>query len=223
LKAHDWHIVRRSPLFEKLPDSAVRALVGMQTLAEYDKGVVLHRPGEASRSGFLILQGIVKLLREGGSSSGALLAMHGPGSAFFVGEALAGSVSTTTAEAVTPTRVLVLDAKQLRAALATDPKMSRAMMAAAAGNLRQMVAQIEELKTRTAPVRLANFILGLSGARTGSDEVALPYEKQLIAERLGVTSVSLSRALRELAQHGVSTRGDKILIDDVAALRAFAN
>lgn len=36
-------------------------------------------------------------------------------------------------------------------------------------------------------MRLAKFILRLSGALSGSDEVALPYEKQLIAERLGVT------------------------------------
>ncbi|PPD10144.1 MAG: hypothetical protein CTY36_00945 [Methylocystis sp.] len=222
MKAQDWEIVRRSPLFEKLPDSTVWALVGTQSLAKYEKGVVLHHPGEATKSGFLILEGVVKLLCEGGSSSGALLAIHGPGSAFFVGEALAGSLSTTTAEAVTRTRVLVLDGERLRAALATDPKIARAMLAAAAVNLRQMIDQIEELKTRTAPVRLAKFVLGLSGALSGSDEVALPYEKQLIAERLGVTSVSLSRALRELAQHGVSTRGDKILIHDVVALRAFA-
>jgi CRP-like cAMP-binding protein len=70
------------------------------------------------------------------------------------------------------------------------------MLAVAAVNLRQTIVLIEELKTRTAPVRLANFILGLSGARTGSDEVALPYEKQIVDERLGVTSVGLSRASR---------------------------
>lgn len=222
MKAQDWDVVRRSPLFESLPQAAVQALVDMQSVAEFERGDLLHSAGEVARSGFLILEGVVKLLREGGSSSGAVLATHGPGSMFFVGEALAGTLLTTTAEAVTRARVLVLDAARLRAAIATDPKIARVMLAAAALNLRQMIAQIEDLKTKTAPVRLANFILGLSGAHGGRDEVALPYEKQLIAERLGVTSVSLSRALRQLADHGVSTRGDKVLIHDLAALRAFA-
>lgn len=223
MKTQDWDIVRRSQLFERLSDAAVATLINPQSLEEFEKGGVLHRVGEPAKSGFLILEGLVKLFREGRSSSGVLLAIHGSGSAFFVGEALAGSVLTATAEAVTHARVLVLDAERMRAALATDPKMARAMLAAAALNLRQMISHIEELKTKTASARLADFILGLSGARAGSDEVVLPYEKQLIADRLGVTPVSLSRALGQLAEHGVSVRRDKILIHDVAALRAFAS
>jgi len=218
----DWEIVRRSPLFERLPDFAVRTLVDLEALAEFEKGDVLHSPGSETISGFLVLSGAIKLMREWGSSSGALLAIHGPGSTFFVGEALAGSRTMTTAQAIARARVVILDAERLRAALVTDPKMARAMLAAAALNLRQMIEQIEELKTKTAPVRLANFILSLCGPLAGSDEVAFPYKKQLIAEKLGVTPVSLSRALRQLARHGVSTRGDRILIHDIEALRAFA-
>jgi CRP-like cAMP-binding protein len=152
-----------------------------------------------------------------------VLAIHGPGHAFFVGEALAGSVLPASAEAVTRARVLALDGSRMRAALATDRKLARAMLAAAAQNLRQLVCHIEELKTKSAPARLADFILRLGCARAGSEEVSLPYEKQLIADRLGITPVSLSRALAQLKRHGVSVRRDKILIHDVAALRAFAS
>lgn len=223
MKAQDWEIVRRSQLFERLSDAAVRTLINTQSLDELAKGAVLYRRGESAKNGFLILEGVVKLFREERPSSEALLAVHGPGSALFVGEALAGSVLRTTAETVTRARVLVLDADRMRAALATDPKMARAMLAAAALNMRQLIFHIEELKTKTALERLADFILGLSGARAGSDEVALPYEKQLIAERLGMTPVSLSRALSQLGKHGVSVHRDKIVIHDVAALRAFAS
>jgi CRP-like cAMP-binding protein len=220
----DRAAVRRSQLFGMLPDAAVEALIGDARPEAVEKGAAICRQGAPAESCFLILDGVVKLYREGrGAPGGAVLALHGPGRAFFVGEALAGSVLPASAEAVTPARLLALDAARMRTAIASDHKIARAMLAAAAHNLRLLVSHIEALKTKTAPARLADFILGLAAARDGTDEIVLPCEKQLVADRLGVTPVSLSRALAQLARHGVVVRRDKILIHDLAALRDFAS
>ncbi len=218
----DWGVVQRSQLFQMLPNSAPGALIGEEEPMMIEKGATLCRQGEPATSGFLIIEGVVKLSREGRDACEAVLAIHGPGRALFVGEALANTVLPASAAAVTRARVLAIDGSRMRGALVTDSKLARAMLAAAAQNLRQLVDHIEELKTKTAPARLADFILGL-GARAGSEEFSLPYEKQLIADRLGMTPVSLSRALAQLGKHGVRVRRDRILIQDVAALRAFAS
>lgn len=223
MRPQDWDIARRSQLFGMLPGSAIEALIGDEPARLVEKGATISSQGALAESCFLILEGVVKLIRKGqGAPGGAVLAIHGTGRAFFVSEALTGSVLPASAEAVTPARVLVLDAERLRSAIATDPKLARAMLAAAAHNLRILVSHIEGLKTKTAPARLADFILGLASAEPGTGEVVLPCEKQLIADRLGVTPVSLSRALAQLAAHGVSVRRDKILIHDLPALRRFA-
>lgn len=216
----DWAAVRGAQIFERAPEAAAVAVVGPQRPTLVEKGAVLCRQGEPAANCFLVLEGLVKAYREGGDAA-AVLAIHGPGRAFLVGEALNGGVYSVTAEAVTRSRILALDAARMRTAIASDQRLARAMLAAAALNLRALVDHIEELKTMTAPARLADFILGLSGARSGAAEVSLPYEKQLIADRLGMTPESFSRALRRLGKHGVSVDREKILIRDVAALRAL--
>lgn len=219
----DWAAVRRADLFLRVPPAAIASIVGAQTAMVVSKGAILCRQGCVADCCFLLLDGFVKLDREGGDdASQAVLAIHGPGQAFMVAEALTpGGAFPATAETVSQARVLVLDAGRLRGAIAADVRIARAMLAAAALNLCALVNHVEELKTMTAPARLADFILDLSGARSGSAEVGLPYEKQLIANRLGMTPESLSRALAQLEKHGVQVNRDTILIRDVAALRAF--
>ena len=51
--------------------------------------------------------------------------------------------------------------------------------------------------------------------------VNLPYEKALIAKRLGMTPESLSRALFKLRPLGVSVNQENVSIADVAALRRY--
>jgi hypothetical protein len=52
--------------------------------------------------------------------------------------------------------------------------------------------------------------------------VDLPYEKNLIAGRLGMKPESLSRAFRRLGDKGVAIDRNHITIGDVAALRAYS-
>jgi CRP/FNR family transcriptional activator FtrB len=63
-------------------------------------------------------------------------------------------------------------------------------------------------------------VVELAGVRSGQAEVTLPYEKQLIANHLGLTPESLSRAMGHLRRHGVTVTRDRLVIRDVARLRA---
>jgi len=49
----------------------------------------------------------------------------------------------------------------------------------------------------------------------------LPYEKALIASRLGMQPESFSRALKRLKPIGVEVRGDDVTITDIRSLCAY--
>ena len=66
-----------------------------------------------------------------------------------------------------------------------------------------LVGQIEGLKARSGVQRVAEFLLDLSAGREGEVSVALPYNKALIAGRLGIKPETLSRAFARLRDHGV--------------------
>lgn len=218
----EWTIVRRSSLFDRLDEDTIRTLIGEQPVATLSKGAQLCRHGEPAEHCHIVISGMVKLYREGPSGDTAIIAMHGPGKAFMLAEALLGGAYSASAETVDPGRILMLDARRLRERIATDGKLAMAMLASASAHLRALLAHIEELKTMTGPARLADFILQLAGARSGAIELSLPYEKQLIANRLGMTPESFSRAIGRLRPHGVIVSRERLTIRDVARLRAFA-
>ena len=65
------------------------------------------------------------------------------------------------------------------------------------------MAEIEQLKARTGAQRLAEFLLELCPVESGSCAVRLPYDKALIAGRLGMKPESLSRGFSRLRKVGV--------------------
>ena len=66
--------------------------------------------------------------------------------------------------------------------------------------------------------RVAEFLLDLA-AGDGACTVALPYNKTLIAGRLGMKPESLSRAFARLRDHGVRIEAAMAHIEDVDRLR----
>ena len=63
-------------------------------------------------------------------------------------------------------------------------------------------------------------VIGAS-EKEGSVTIDLPYDKSLVAARLGMKPESLSRALAKLRLYGVTTNGHKIELSDIVKLREF--
>jgi CRP-like cAMP-binding protein len=84
------------------------------------------------------------------------------------------------------------------------------------------VAQLEQLKAQTGAQRVAEFLLTLCQNSAGGCEVTLPYDKMLIAGRLGMKPESLSRAFSRLKAAGVSVSRNHAEIADIEALREYA-
>lgn len=219
--AEDIWTIRHSALFGRLPEEIFLRLFDGQQVHAAPRELLLFSWGEEARTCFILLKGLVKLFRTAPTGETAVLAIHGPGRALMLAEGMTGKPYSASAETVSPVRLMCLDVAMIQRRMAADSRLSMALLAAAAADLRQLVAHVEELKGMTGPARLAAMILNLSEARAGARNVTLPYEKQLIAGRLGMTPESFSRAMRELRQHGVTVSRDHLAITDLARLRAF--
>jgi CRP-like cAMP-binding protein len=96
------------------------------------------------------------------------------------------------------------------------------MLASASYHLRLLVEQIEQIKLRSAPRRIGEFLISLAaGQANGPCSLNLPYEKALIANRLGMQPESFSRALKRLKPVGVEVHGDDVMIADIKALACY--
>ena len=81
--------------------------------------------------------------------------------------------------------------------------------------------QIEQLQVRSGTQRVADFLLKLCPVREGSAVVALPYDKSLLASRLGMKPEGFSRALARLRELRVRTDRDHVPGSDVRDLTGW--
>ena len=87
--------------------------------------------------------------------------------------------------------------------------------------LHGLVEEIERLKANTGVERVAEFIMSLCPAHGGECEIQLPYDKALIAARLGMKPETLSRAFARLRDVGVNMGDGTAVIADVGRLRHY--
>jgi CRP-like cAMP-binding protein len=118
------------------------------------------------------------------------------------------------------TRVIPGDV--LRRILLEDPALLFRMMGSISLNMHSLMTQIADLKMRSTAERLSMFLIGLSGKDEGGDIITLPYDKRIIADKLGMSPETLSRTFAKLKKIGVSTQpGNKVVITDIEELADY--
>jgi CRP/FNR family transcriptional activator FtrB len=86
-----------------------------------------------------------------------------------------------------------------------------------------MVRQVCDLKLRTTAQRLGCYLLDLSKEPADNTvSFRLPFDKRLLAARLGCRQENLSRAFAALRTMGVETHGARVILHDIARLRNYA-
>lgn len=217
----DWRIVRGTPLFGAIPQDVAQGLIGNQPVRVYEKSTVLFQQGEPANSFFVILDGWVKVYRMTPDGSEAVVGVFRRGETFAEAAIFLGGRYPVSAEVVTTSRLLRIDGEMLRRRIREQPDLALSMLASASHHLKFLVEQIEQIKLLSGPQRIADFLVHLCPKSSGQVTVELPYEKALIANRLGMKPESLSRALAKLRPYGVTVDRELVTIADVGALREF--
>ncbi len=212
----DWSIVNRVPVFRSMGDALSHRIV-----RSHARGELLFQQGDSATCCFLVLDGWVKLYRQTTDGDEVVVSLFTAGESFAEAMMFRGGRYPATAEVVTSVRLLHIDGQLLRDAILRNPQISFDMLAASSLHLRRLVEQVEQLKAQSAPKRIASFLLSLTSVRRGPARIELPYEKLLIANRLGMKPESFSRALRQLRGTGVSVEREFVRINEVAHLSAF--
>ena len=214
---------RESLLFSSAPKEVSDLLLRRAVLTSHPQGTTVFAQDDPADAIFVVIEGWVKLYRIAQSGAEAVVGVFTKRHSFGEAAALRGGRYPVYAETVTDTLLLRIDARDLLDLLRSQPEVSIAMLTATFAHLHGLIAQIEQLKARTAPQRVAEFLLDLTKCKVGPCSVMLPYDKVLIAGRLGMKPESLSRAFSRLREHGVKIKRNAAQISDVETLRAYAD
>lgn len=216
------NIAQGTAVFGSVPAARIGALLDKGTVRTVRRGAAIHMQGEDARSLSIVLDGLVKLYRVSPAGHEAVIGVLGRAGSFGENAVLPGEVYPTSAECVADARLLQIDARDLWQSVQDDNDLCRALLSASLKAQNAMVQELQKLKSQTGPQRIAEFLLDLCKDADGACTVVLPYDKVLIAARLGMKPESLSRSFRRLAPCGVRVAKSRVTIASVARLMDFA-
>jgi CRP/FNR family transcriptional activator FtrB len=124
---------------------------------------------------------------------------------------------------VTPSRLLSIEAEGLLDLVEQEPSLVTVLLKAEAQEFHALVRQVCDLKLRTTAQRLGCYLLSLSTEpEANTTAMRLPFDKRLLAARLGCRQENLSRAFAALRSFGVETHGARVVLHDIASLTAYS-
>lgn len=214
-------LAHQSLLLSSVPDHVATTVLDAARSRTFSRGETIFLQGDRAEAIYIVAEGWVKLYRIAPSGTEAVVGVFARGESF--GEAVAFRHDTypVAAEAVTDCTLIRIETDVFLRQIRENPEVAISILSATFAHLHRLVAQVEALKAQTGAQRVAEFLLELASCQEGPCEVTLPYDKILIAGRLGLKPESLSRSFARLKEQGVTVRQNIARIRDVAALRDY--
>lgn len=215
--------VKKTALLGGLNEDLLLAVLKETHIQQPKAGELLFMQGDTVDACFILLHGWVKLYRLNQNGDEAVVNVFCRGESFAEAAVFSMRKYPVAAEAVTDARLLRISCSTLLHNVRDNPQFAFSMLASTSQHLQGLVRQIEQLKTYTGAQRVARFLTSLCPVPEGSCTIGLPYDKALIAGRLGMKPESLSRAFARLRSVGVRVEQSAAAITSVERLRDYSN
>lgn len=219
IRPPDLDVVRRLPLFRPLAPDVIHQLLQDAQIETVGAKTILLREGEMPKSLFVLIDGLVQLFTEDNGRESTVLILR-PVTCFVTAAVARDNVLLNSARAIQPSQLLRLNAEVVRQVVEDDNTFAKAIFEDLALNYRNAIRELKNMRAKSAFERLIAWVVAMQ-AQTGTSEVEIPYDKSLLAARLGMAPETLSRDLARLADFGVTVRGRKLKIHDINKLREF--
>lgn len=215
--------LRAAPLLHDLGDVVIDHLAAISHIVNMPEDTEVCRQGETAGELFLVVSGQLATFSTAGNGTTAVVEVIRPGEAVGLATLLARLPRLLGVRTVTPSRLLSVEASGLLELVEQEPSLVAVLLRAEANEFRALVRQVCDLKLRTTAQRLGCYLLSLtSEERANTTALRLPFDKRLLAARLGCRQENLSRAFAALRGFGVETHGARVILHDIAKLTAYS-
>ena len=202
----DIDVLRRAPLFASLDDQAFAALTEELTEVDLSRGSTLFHEGDPGDQLYFIISGKIKLGRTAPDGRESLVAIMGPGELFGEMALFDPSPRSTSATAVSETRLVGLKHENLKKVIERSPDVSAQLLQALARRLRRTNESLADLVFSDVPGRVAKALLDLADrfGRPATDGILVAHEltQEELAQLVGASRETVNKALAEFVQRG---------------------
>lgn len=212
-------------LFSEFPDSALDEVLTHSHIRHHEKNALIFTAGAPAEAFRIIVHGWVKLYRQRRDGSESVFSILTNRDTFGKSAILPDVVFSYSAEAATECDVLAIPSGFMMYMAKHHQEYDQFLSKFLEEEMQEnelLKLQAEQLRSMSASQRVGCFLLRMSdGQADVKISQQLPYEKSLMADRLGMSPETFSRALNALSKIGVETKRAHVTIHNIEQLRSF--
>ena len=206
-----------TPLAQLLSDGDAARLRQAATRVNYADGQLIHSRGDAKAGFSIVVSGAVRFVKRNPDGGELTVSLLGPGHSFGEATIFAGQGRAYDAVAVGETVIDQLSKPAFERLIVSQPEIASALLAATTCRLYAVLSFLDDLRSSPLPVRAAKLILDMLRSSKEPDRVSCT--QQDLAYTLGVSRVSIGKALSKLQSDKVISLGyGEIQVPDSARL-----
>lgn len=215
--------LRTLSVFEDLSIDLLEKVDRISNLMSLEHGRLICEQGKIPTELYYVLDGQVALSTTAPDGTRAVVEVIRPNGDFVMASVMACLPYVQSAHVVQRARLVAIEAEAMRALVEQEPELASTLLRSLSRDYRSLVRQIRDLKVRTTAQRLGCYLLALVPDPNAAEaDFRLPFEKGLLAARLGCRQENLSRAFATLRDLGVETRGSRVRLSDIPRLTEYS-
>ena len=208
------HIFLANPLFAGIAPEDLSAMLGCLTprVADIPKGAPVFLEGdEAGFIGF-VLEGAIQIVRDDFYGNRSILSHAGQGEAFAEAFACAQIPHmTVSAYALKDSKIVFFSCQKMltvcTSACRFHNQLVRNLLTVVAGRNLELGKKIQVMSQKTTREKLLAYLMQQAKER-GNEEFTIPFNRQALADYLGVERSAMSAELSKLRTEGIlDTKG----------------
>lgn len=216
--------VWNAPPFKCLPEHLMNSVIDAGTIKACSDEELLVAQGEQPTQMFVVIRGQLRTHITNADGGEVTLRVVEASQSCMGVILFMGTISPYSVSAVGDTVLWQVPARFVRQLVMNYPDFATTMLGIAADNYRGAIVQLDAVTLRTPFQRIGHYLL-VEFIATDSDELTfdLRLKKSLIANHLGMTPETLSRAFQKMRAFGIITDGRTITMQDAFALCHFCD
>jgi CRP/FNR family cyclic AMP-dependent transcriptional regulator len=206
------------PLFSGLQRDEIQRFADLTRERAYPKGSVILFQDDPGDSLFVLRAGRVKVVLIGEDGREVILGVLEPGAHFGELALIDDQPRSAHVIAMEDAQLLILRREDFRRRVEANPSVAWALLSELSRRLRRADVKIGGLVLLDVPGRIARLLLDLAD-ESSSDAIDKPLTHQTIAQMIGASRETVSRAMKEFQDAGLITvERRRIAIGDREAL-----
>ena len=215
------NLLSKISYFSELDAAALKHISVATIQKKYETGQYTFMEGEPCIGLYIVKSGWLRAVKISASGREQVIRFVGPGEAFNEVGVLTGGVNIVSVEALEPSKVLIVQRKELLNLVDKHPCLAKSIIENLAHRVLYAMNLVTDLSLRSVESRLARFLIDEADGNTIHRKKWAP--QAAIAARIGTVPVVINRAFRAFVEDNlIELKREKILIIDYDKLQEIA-